>query len=117
MTQLETIKELLIKNGKISRNQCLRDFISCRLSAYILDLKHEGFEFNAHNEGGDYVYEVVKRPEGLYLVVPWSEYVKSKEYKEIEKFNEEHNFNLNGKVVKNSEVQSRLGFTLPPVRE
>ena len=63
MTQLETIKELLIKNGKISRNQCLRDFISCRLSAYILDLKHEGWEFNAHNEGGDYVYEVVKRPE------------------------------------------------------
>ena len=116
MTQLEKIRNELIRNNKVYRNWCLSWFCT-RLGAYIITLKREGFEFNPHNEGGDYVYEVVKRPEGLYLVVPISEYVKSKEYKEIEKFNEEHNFNLNGKVVKNSEVQSRLGFTLPPVRE
>ena len=89
MTQLETIKELLIKNGKISRNQCLRDFISCRLSAYILDLKHSGWEFNAHNEGGDYVYEVVKRPEEVKIVA-------RTDYKIF---------------------QAKLGFSLPPVRE
>ena len=69
MTQLEKIRNELIRNNKVYRNWCL----SWRCTR--------------------------------------------KEYKEIEKFNEEHNFNLNGKVVKNSEVQSRFGFSLPPVRE
>ena len=62
MTQLEKIRNELIRNNKVYRNWCISWFCT-RLGAHIITLKHEGFEFNAHNEGGDYVYEVVKRPE------------------------------------------------------
>ena len=95
MTQLEKIREQLLKNGRISRNFCLRNYIS-RLGARIIDLKKEGFEFNAHNEGGDYVYEVVKMP-----ITPMYATLKDIEITHFE-----------GGIL-----QNRLGFTLPPVRE
>ena len=87
MTQLEKIREELLKNNKVSRNWCLSWFCT-RLGAHIITLKREGFEFNAHNEGGDYVYEVVKRPEEVI------------NYPQVE--------------VKKVE-QKRLGFKLPPI--
>ena len=54
-SQLEWIKQKLIENGKISRNECLRNYIS-RLSGRILDLKQSGWEIEGENENGDYVY-------------------------------------------------------------
>lgn len=45
-SQKDFVKAELIKNGFISRNKCLKNYIS-RLSAYILILKKEGFVFAA----------------------------------------------------------------------
>jgi len=95
MTQLNKIREELLKNNKVSRNWCLSWFCT-RLGAHIITLKHEGFEFNAHNEGGDYVYEVVKMP-----ITPMYATLKDIEITHFE-----------GGIL-----QNRLGFTLPPVRE
>ena len=95
MTQLEKIRNELIRNNKVYRNWCLPWFCT-RLGAHIITLKHEGFEFNAHNEGGDYVYEVVKRP-----ITPMYATLKDIEITHFE-----------GGIL-----QNRLGFTLPPVRE
>ena len=109
MTQLNKIREELLKNNKVSRNWCLSWFCT-RLGAYIITLKREGFEFNPHNEGGDYVYEVVKRPENIAFVCSDKNISKSfKSLKNIE--------NGDILVLDNKKVQSRLGFTLPPVRE
>ena len=95
MTQLNKIREELLKNNKVSRNWCL-SWRCTSLGAHIITLKHEGFEFNAHNEGGDYVYEVVKMP-----ITPMYATLKDIEITHFE-----------GGIL-----QNRLGFTLPPVRE
>ena len=90
MTQLNKIREELLKNNKVSRNWCLSWFCT-RLGAHIITLKREGFEFNPHNEGGDYVYEVVKRPKEVKIVI--------------------HS------ATDKTEEQPRLGFTLPTIRQ
>ena len=54
-SQLELIKQRLLENGRISRNERLRMYIS-RLSGRILDLKREGWNIEAENENGDYIY-------------------------------------------------------------
>lgn len=51
----------LRQNKRISRNECLSNFIS-RLSAIIQRLEREGFKFNTKWVGGDYVYEVIHDP-------------------------------------------------------
>lgn len=51
----------LRENKRISRNECLRNFIS-RLSAIIQNLEKEGFRFNTKNVDGDYVYELTHDP-------------------------------------------------------
>lgn len=51
----------LRENKKISRNECLSNYIS-RLSAIIQNLEREGFRFNAKHVGRDYVYELVHDP-------------------------------------------------------
>ena len=43
-TQKEFVKAELAKKGFVTRNNCLRNYIT-RLSAYIFELKDEGFEF------------------------------------------------------------------------
>ena len=43
-SQKEFVKQELVKNGFITRNKCLRNYVS-RLSAIIFLLKEEGFEF------------------------------------------------------------------------
>jgi hypothetical protein len=60
-TQLERIVDILERDGRISRNQCLRMFIS-RLAARIADLELDGWKFETEKVGGDYVYRVVERP-------------------------------------------------------
>lgn len=43
-TQKQWVKEQIKSNGFITRNQCLKNFIS-RLGAIIFELKEEGMEF------------------------------------------------------------------------
>ncbi len=54
-TQLERIRGRLHEFGYITRNQCLKSFIS-RLSGRIADLEAEGYVFSAGWKGTDYVY-------------------------------------------------------------
>lgn len=63
MSQVEFVKKRLEANGKVSRNECLRNYIS-RLGAIIYTLRREGYELegkyvNTQN-GRDYVYYVKK---------------------------------------------------------
>lgn len=70
MTQREFIENHLHALGEISRNFCLRSFIS-RLGAIILDMKKDGWEFKTEyrevptpfGKGKDYFYIVVKYPD------------------------------------------------------
>jgi hypothetical protein len=64
MTQIEFIKNELRTKGRISRNQCLSQFIS-RLGAHIQTLENKGWKFKAKHEGTDYVYELVLDPTKL----------------------------------------------------
>jgi hypothetical protein len=57
MTQIDFIMDKLKQDGEISRNYCLRNYIS-RLGARINDLKKIGFEFETENRDGDYVYKL-----------------------------------------------------------
>ena len=61
-TQLQFIKDHILKYGFISRNFCLRIWIT-RLGARIIDLEKQGFKFSAGYEdmasGKDYVYRLV----------------------------------------------------------
>ena len=56
MTQIKKVEEQIKATGCVSRNWCLRNYIS-RLSAIIYDLKQEGYEFEEERQGGDYVYK------------------------------------------------------------
>lgn len=71
MTQVEWVKQQLLTNKKISRNQCLREYIS-RLGAIIDILKKQGRKFEARYEkfqskygwsGRDYIYYLTKKGE------------------------------------------------------
>ena len=61
-TQLEWVKKQIEEQGFITRNQCLRNYIS-RLGAIIADLKKEGYLFEAYYQktehGKDYIYTFV----------------------------------------------------------
>lgn len=61
LTQKQRIEKRLLDVGHISRNECIRNYIT-RLSAYILELKEEGWEFETKDTGHDYYYKVVKHP-------------------------------------------------------
>ena len=70
-TQIRWVKNRLMANKKISRNECLREYIS-RLGAIIARLKNDGWVFDAkykkvqtkHGWGGkDYVYYLVETGE------------------------------------------------------
>jgi len=70
LTQKEWVAGQLASTGTISRNQCLRNYVS-RLGTIITDLKKEGWEFEAHYQdvktpfgsGKDYIYRVTYIPE------------------------------------------------------
>jgi hypothetical protein len=69
MKQIDFILKRLKEKGEITRNECLRNYIS-RLSARIYDLRQAGWDFEAfyrpvfdnkgNKIGRDYVYKVVK---------------------------------------------------------
>lgn len=61
MTQKDRVVKRLKAFGRISRNECLRNYIS-RLGAIICDLTKEGWEFDAKNVKGDYVYIATRMP-------------------------------------------------------
>lgn len=60
-TQQSFVIEQLIVNGFITRNFCLRNYIS-RLGAIICDLRKKGFRFNPEYidsyNGKDYIYRL-----------------------------------------------------------
>lgn len=60
-TQVLWVKSQLNIEGEISRNTCLRNYIS-RLGAIIHKLKDEGYEFKTERRGGDYVYIMTHNP-------------------------------------------------------
>ena len=66
-TQKDIIKKQLNEFGFVSRNWCLENYIT-RLSAYILDFKKEGLDFEAKWVNGDYVYYIKKEPVQQVLV-------------------------------------------------
>lgn len=61
-TQKKWILDRIEEQGFITRNQCLRQYIS-RLGAIIDDLKKEGYQFEAEYQkteyGKDYVYTFI----------------------------------------------------------
>jgi hypothetical protein len=67
ITQREWVLSILNKEGKITRNMCLKNYIS-RLGAIINDLKKEGYEFQGKyikvktffGESKDYEYTLIK---------------------------------------------------------
>ncbi len=63
--QFNFVKNHILENGSISRNFCLHKYMT-RLSAYILDLKKEGFEIKGkyikNKNGKDYVYTLISSP-------------------------------------------------------
>jgi len=60
-TQSERVISKLKNDGYITRNECLKNFIS-RLSAIIQDLELEGWVFKTERVKGDYKYTVVTSP-------------------------------------------------------
>ncbi len=54
-TQYNVVLRHLIKYGYVTRNWCLRRYIS-RLSGIIYVLKKQGYRFEISRKGGDYKY-------------------------------------------------------------
>lgn len=61
--QKDWVTTQLIKKGKVSRNQALKNYIS-RLGAYICVLRQAGFEIEGEyvktKNGQDYIYSLTK---------------------------------------------------------
>lgn len=68
ITQIDFVKSELEKNGSITRNECLRNYIS-RLGAIIDVLKKQGWDFETRyiksitpwGVGKDYEYKLIKK--------------------------------------------------------
>lgn len=56
-TQEEFVLSCLKTHGEISRNHCLRNYIT-RLSAIIYNLRKEGYDFTVERRDGDYIYKL-----------------------------------------------------------
>ena len=62
-SQKERVIKKLLADGEITRNQCLSTFPAItRLGAIICLLKSEGWDFEASNRKGDYVYKITVCP-------------------------------------------------------
>jgi len=67
--QIDWVKHILVSNGSITRNYALRNYVS-RLSALILKLKEQGYEFKTEyftiqtpfGKSRDYRYILTKQP-------------------------------------------------------
>ena len=60
-TQKEFVVSKLKKDGSISRNFCLSNYIS-RLGSIINNLNREGWQLDGENKDGDYIYKVKDSP-------------------------------------------------------
>ncbi len=58
-TQLTRVKMKLKRDGFITRNECIRNYIT-RLSAIILILRNQGWDFKTSDIKGDYKYELLR---------------------------------------------------------
>ena len=63
LSQKERILMKLQQEGYISRNECVRSFLSYRLAARIDDLRREGYEFETEEKDGDFIYRLKSKPE------------------------------------------------------
>ena len=77
-SQESRIKRKLNRDGFITRNECLKNYIS-RLGAVIFTLKKENYEFKAEDmENGDYRYtwinrkvlRIIEKEDGTRVAVP-----------------------------------------------
>jgi hypothetical protein len=63
--QKQFIVKMLLKDGQVSRNTCLQNYVS-RLGAIICQLQKEGWSFEAGYEpkgmGKDYIYKTIRCP-------------------------------------------------------
>ncbi len=64
--QLNWVKNKLLYDGEVSRNEALQNFIS-RLSGYILKLRKDGWEisdgeYRKEHGGKNYYYTLIKSP-------------------------------------------------------
>ncbi len=64
LTQKDIVLKRLRDTGEVTRNWCLRNYIS-RLSAIMLDLKKEGVNFEGKDRDGDYVYILHDKPKAV----------------------------------------------------
>lgn len=70
MTQRQWVESIFRQQGRITRNHCLRNYVS-RLGAIICDMKKDGWEFDTRyvtvktpfGEGKDYEYVALIIPE------------------------------------------------------
>lgn len=69
-TQQQFVINELETTGEVTRNTCLKNYIS-RLGAIICELKKDGWEFETYTrsnvkpdstKGKDFIYKLVKRP-------------------------------------------------------
>jgi len=59
-SQIDRIKGKLKRDGFITRNECLQQYPAItRLSAHILTLKKEGYQFKVEEDKRDYKYVVI----------------------------------------------------------
>lgn len=65
-SQKEIVKKILLSQGEITRNICIRELYITRLSGIIFRLKKEGWKFNEgfrkYERGIDYVYYLIESP-------------------------------------------------------
>ena len=63
-SQQEKVKNILIETGQVNRNTCIREEYITRLSAIILDLKKQGWQFRTEQtkNPNNFIYHLLNRP-------------------------------------------------------
>lgn len=78
-SQKDKVLKILRSEGHISRNECLRMYIS-RLGAIICDLRKAGMDIEANWLDGDYVYYLKDKPKIVtYTIKGTNEIVAQRE--------------------------------------
>jgi hypothetical protein len=81
LTQKKWVIEQLEQNGKITRNECLKNYIT-RLGAIICDLKKDGYEF----EYGEYLSYGTNKKDYIYRLKTTPKKILSFSDQAVEKF-------------------------------
>lgn len=111
-TQKEFVVHQIKKNGFITRNQCLRNYIS-RLGAIIFELKKEGFQFDSYFQKNDTIFGTEKD-----FVYKWTNPTEDVEIKTeftffwIDESNNETPFKVSAKSFKEA---SEIFLMQPPI--